>query len=284
MKFSIDTKRLAFSSNAFVNHSLEYAIESIAGYGYGGIEILADTPHGDILRKNPKEVSKIAVLLEQHKLNISNINANTALCLSGLPDGAHSFEPSLSNFDKGIRKKRIAFSLWCLGLAQSLGSPMVSITSGLLLENYPREQQIDFFCESLDEILAVAESKKIFVGIESEPGLLIGNTEQAVEVIDRIKSPWLGINFDAGHSVVAGENLELMIEKYCNHFFNIHIEDIKNKTHFHLIPGEGDIDLKKLMASLKKFGYNKYLTVELYTYSNIPEFAAEKAISFFREL
>ena len=133
------------------------------------------------------------------------------------------------------------------------------------------------FCLSLN-------LRRFFVGIEPEPGLLIGNTEQAVEIIDRVKSPWLGINFDAGHSVVAGENLELMVEKYSSLFFNIHIEDIKNKTHFHLIPGEGDIDFKKFLDSLYKFGYNKYLTVELYTYSNIPEFAAEKAISFFREL
>ena len=145
-----------------MNHSLEYAVETIAGYGYAGIEILADTPHVDLLRESPQAVSNVSLLLDKNKLKISNINANTAVCLSGLPDGAHSFEPSLSNSDEKIRKKRIDFSLWCLGLAKSLESPMISITSGVLSEEYSRKQQVDFFCKSLDEILPVAESKKIF--------------------------------------------------------------------------------------------------------------------------
>ena len=37
--------RLAFSTNAFKQHSLEEAIESIASAGYRGIELMADVPH-----------------------------------------------------------------------------------------------------------------------------------------------------------------------------------------------------------------------------------------------
>ncbi|MCD6460074.1 sugar phosphate isomerase/epimerase [bacterium] len=284
MNVSIDTARFAFSSNAFTNHSLEYAVESIAKCGYGGIEILADAPHGNVLRENPEKISETAKLINKHKLKISNINANTAVYLAGSSAGSNCFEPSLSNLDEKVRRVRIDFTLWCIDFAVQVGAPMVSLTSGLLLDNIAKDRQISVFRQSLSEILSVAQSKKIRIGIESEPNLLIGTTQEAMEIIDHFNSPWLGLNFDVGHSVVAEENLKETISDYSSHFFNIHIEDIKNKEHFHLIPGEGDIDFKKLMDYLNDFGYNKFLTVELYTYSNIPLFAAEKAMAFFRNL
>ena len=37
--------RLAFSSNAYLDVPVEQAIARIAGFGYSGIELLADVPH-----------------------------------------------------------------------------------------------------------------------------------------------------------------------------------------------------------------------------------------------
>jgi len=37
--------KLAFSTNAYRNYSLEESIHSIASLGYDGIEIMCDEPH-----------------------------------------------------------------------------------------------------------------------------------------------------------------------------------------------------------------------------------------------
>ena len=37
--------RLAYSSNAYLNYSIEETIARIAGLGYEGLELLADVPH-----------------------------------------------------------------------------------------------------------------------------------------------------------------------------------------------------------------------------------------------
>ena len=37
--------QLAFSSNAYLNFSIEETISRIAGLGYAGLELLADVPH-----------------------------------------------------------------------------------------------------------------------------------------------------------------------------------------------------------------------------------------------
>lgn len=37
--------KLAFSSNAYLRFTLENKVRRIAGFGYRGIELLADVPH-----------------------------------------------------------------------------------------------------------------------------------------------------------------------------------------------------------------------------------------------
>jgi sugar phosphate isomerase/epimerase len=233
---------------------------------------------------NPNRLSLISDILSSHNLVVSNINANTAVYLDGLPIGSASFEPSLSNSDRNIRRRRVDFTFKVFDVAQAIGADTVSITSGILDPAISRDSQIGFFVESLRQIIAQAESRGIRVGIEPEPGLLIGTTEQAGILVDQIGSPNLGINWDSGHAVVAGENLPDVIRRFGSHFFNIHIEDIRDAKHYHLIPGEGDMNFNELFTVLSESGYNGFFTVELYTYRNDAVYAAKKAFSFLSAL
>ena len=67
--------RLAFSSNAYLDVPVEEAIARIAGFGYTGIELLADVPHA--WPAGLLEVSKesIRLAVRESGLVISNINA-----------------------------------------------------------------------------------------------------------------------------------------------------------------------------------------------------------------
>lgn len=280
MNNSIARERLAFSTNAFVDFPLEYAVREIAQAGYRGIEILADTPHCTSFIGNELRCARIARMLAGHGLTVSNINANTAICLLGLPAGSSSFEPSLSNPDKKIRRKRLDYIFRVFDSARIIGADTVSITTGLLDPDISRESQIGYFSESIEHLLIEAKSRSIRVGIEAEPGLLIGTTSEAGEFVEQTGSAHLGINWDAGHAVVAGEHLPDVISRYGIHFFNIHIEDIRGGEHYHLIPGEGDIDFDALFFELDSSGYSGFFTVELYTYRRAPVEAANKAFSF----
>ncbi len=256
----------------------------ISRCGYGSVEILADIPHGMELIKNTGLLAEISSILKSTGLKISNINANTAVGLLGLPAGANEFEPSLSNPDESIRKKRVKFTLDIINLALDLGADTISITTGRKYNNLSEREQLDFFYLSLDEILKIAENKKVFIGIEPEPGLLIGSTDEAGLAVEKFGSQYLGINWDIGHAESNYEDLISAIEKWGKYFFNLHIEDIKDKFHYHLIPGEGNIDFKSLFYNLFRLEYDKYLTVELYTYRDNPEFAARKAINYLIDL
>ena len=67
--------QLAFSSNAYLDVPVEQAIEQIAGFGYRGIELLADVPHAWPAGLLPVQKDAIRTALEKNNLTISNINA-----------------------------------------------------------------------------------------------------------------------------------------------------------------------------------------------------------------
>jgi len=67
--------RLAFSSNAYLDVPVEQAIERIAGFGYSGIELLADVPHAWPAGLLEVQKESIRRALRESGLVVSNINA-----------------------------------------------------------------------------------------------------------------------------------------------------------------------------------------------------------------
>ncbi len=273
--------RLAFSTNAFVKYSLEAAIQKIAECNYKGVEILADRPHFvPTLKSSWKKVKSLQKLLSRHNIEVSNINANTASIFYKQILQEPLFEPSLSNPDISKRRWRINYTKRSIDLACEVQSKCVSITSGIPLPDCPPEKGRKLFIESVKRIMDYAEKKGIRVGLEYEPCLLYENTTEVLGLIKEIKSKNFGVNLDLGHVAISEKDPIDSIRKFKNCLWNIHIEDIKDKKHFHLIPGLGDLNFTKIFKTLKEIKYNSFITVELYTYQKQPVYAARKSYVF----
>jgi len=143
---------------------------------------------------------------------------------------------------------------------------------------------MSFLRESLEELLEYAEKRSIRIGIEYEPGLLIERCEELLQLIREMKYSQLGANLDLGHSHVLGENPAEVVDTLSPRIFHIHIEDIKARKHYHLIPGTGDMDFVKLFRILDDHNYEGFATVELYTYPHQPEAAARRALSHLQNI
>ena len=90
----------------------------------------------------------------------------------------------------------------------------------------------------------------------------------------------LGANLDIGHCQVIGESIPTAIHLLGDRIWNLHVEDIPGRKHYHLIPGEGSIDWQAVKSALQAINYDRYLTVELYTHTEDPQSAAEKSFAF----
>jgi sugar phosphate isomerase/epimerase len=104
------------------------------------------------------------------------------------------------------------------------------------------------------------------------------------EWIDRLGHPRLGANLDIGHCQVIGESIPAAIELLGDRIWNLHVEDIPGRKHYHMIPGEGSVDWLGVKSALRGIGYERYLTVELYTHTDEPQVAAVKSFGFLERI
>jgi sugar phosphate isomerase/epimerase len=272
--------KLAFSTNAFTRHPLSTALEAIAGAGYEGVEILADKPHWYPDAFDAAGAEAIRLKLEQLGLQVSNVNANCTFGYFSDAPPEPFFEPSLISPKPEYRADRIRMIQNTLQFAKAIGADAISITSGKPLPTMPPEACAKQLRESLAPVLESAEKLKVHVGFECEPGLFIEFAAELRELIDRLGSRMLGANLDIGHSVVLGEDVPTVIKLLDGRIWNCHIEDLPGRKHYHLIPGQGTLNWLQLKEALVTAKYGRFLTVELYTYPDRPEEAAQESMDF----
>ncbi len=272
--------KLAFSTNAYTRFSLVEALRGIKAAGFAGVEILADTPHAYPEAIDDVMTTEIRRELDTMELQVSNINCN---CTFGYWNDAPPepyFEPSLISPNPEYRADRTRLILKTLNFAKAMGAKNISITSGRMLGGMPPAPAARQFAESMKPILERADTLGIDVGIECEPGLFLEFATELKEWIDRLGHPRFGANLDIGHSQVLGEPIPESVKLLAGRIWNLHVEDIPGRKHYHLIPGEGTLDWAALKDALVAIDYKRFLTVELYTYTQNPQYAAEMSYAF----
>ena len=272
--------QLAFSTNAYTKHSLTDALAGIKQAGFAGVEILADVPHAYPMQIDNALTRSVQQSLDRLGLQVSNINCNCSFGYWKDAPPEPYFEPSLISPNPRHRADRSEMILRTLQFAKEIGAPNVSITSGRMLGGMPPPDAARQFEQSIRPILDRADALGIDLGIECEPGLFLEYVEELRGWITRLGHPRLGANLDVGHSQVIGESIPHEVEALRGRIWNLHVEDIPGRKHYHMIPGEGTLDWAALKSSLQKIGYDRFLTVELYTHTANPQEAAEKSFAF----
>lgn len=269
--------KLAFSSNAYLNFSIEEAIRRIAGIGYRGIEILADVPHAwpaGLLTQRKQSIRKA---LAESGVEVSNVNG---FMMNAVADPRQPYwHPSWIEPDPNYRAIRREHTKRALALARELGARNLQTEPGGPLaagQSWHAAAQVFY-----DELMPCAEvAGKLEVGllIEPEPGLMIERFGEYLRFMERIDSPWVGLNFDIGHAFCVGEDPQDWVARMAAHTRHYHFEDIADtRVHRHLVPGHGAIDFEATLAAIARTGYDGWITVELYPYLDDPDGAAREA-------
>lgn len=272
--------QLAFSTNAYTRYSLPEAIRRIADHGYDGVELLGDAPHAYFPEFDDDEQMAVSDALDETGLEVSNVNANTAMGYYDDAPPSSFFDPSIVTDDDAERQWRVEYTKRAIDLAEATDAPAVCVATGRPLPGNPPKRASEYLRDSLHEILDYAEPRGVDVGIEFEPELLVECTDEVLELIDDVGRESLGINLDVGHAAVYGEDLTETIHRSAGHITGVHLEDIeggRRGKHYHLVPGEGDLDFGAIFDALDDVDYDGFATLELYTYPDEPDRVAKEA-------
>jgi sugar phosphate isomerase/epimerase len=270
--------KFAFSTNAYLKYSFAEAARRVAQIGYHGIEVMADVPHAWPAGLLEEQRDEIRQVLLEHRLEITNVNA---FMMNAIGDARQKYwHPSWIEPDPNYRRIRIDHTMRSLTLAREIGARSITTEPGGPVQ--PSESwsgALDRFVEALGPVSEHAEREGILLLIEPEPGLLIENSEQFLEFMDRIDSPAIGLNFDIGHFYCVGDEPAQAIRRLAPYIRHFHLEDIAaTRIHHHLIPGDGAIDFKGVFDAIREIDYRGWITIELYPYVDEPDRAARTAL------
>ena len=274
--------KLAFSSNAFKKYSLEYSIKAIAAIGYEGVELLCDIPHAYPPDFGEKRIQSVRNLLSTHSLQISNLNAFTLYAIGDV------YHPSWIEESEKLRELRIKHTIDCLHLANKVGVKNISTLPGGSMvnvdkKNIPHLEKL--FIQGLLRASKIAEKEDVKILVEPEPCLFLENSMQFRNLMNKVNSEYVKLNFDIGHFFCVGEDPARLVYELSDYIEHFHLADIADsRIHNHLIPGQGAIDFESVFNAMNEIGYHGFVTVELYPYQSNPIDAAKMAFDYLRDI
>lgn len=272
--------KLAFSTNAFKQYSLENSIMEIGAIGYEGVEILCDVPHLYPPLFPKQRLSRLNNFLGKQHLEVSNLNAFTLYAVNDV------YHPSWIEMDKHSTNIRLMHTIDCLKAARFLGAKNISTEGGgpQTGNAQDRKDLLKLFTKNIEHAVRIAESEKVRILIEPEPGLIIENSSQITEFLKSFDSKSIGMNCDLGHFYCVGEDPAQVVYQLIDYIGHFHLADISSdRVHNHLLPGMGSINFKDIFDAISSVGYQGFITVELYTYQDKPIEAANRAYEYLQK-
>ena len=136
--------------------------------------------------------------------------------------------------------------------------------------NIERLEDEDIIINFLMDIADEAENFGITISLEANPAIystnFINTTEQAIELLNRIKHPALKLNLDTGTIICNNEDISKIFTnnnaEYINH---VHISEPK------LLPIKKRLIHSEIFSFLMKEGYRNYVSIETARTENLSE-------------
>jgi L-ribulose-5-phosphate 3-epimerase len=267
---------LGYNTNGFAHHPLEEALVILGDLGYESVALTLDhhalNPFDAAL---PRQVRTIGQLLARRRLR-SVVETGARFLL----DPWRKHRPTLLDPPR-LAARRLDFLKRSIDIAHQLGSDAVSFWSGAADEGTRESLQWKRLIRACKQLADYAAERQVRLAFEPEPGMFVDTMTRFAELHDRVGSPAFGLTLDIGHLHCQGEvPIADHLRQWRHVLWNIHIEDMRHGVHDHLMFGEGEIDFRPVMRTLREIGYIGGVHVELSRHSHDAVETARRALRF----
>lgn len=238
-------------TNPFMNMVSE--IRDIHDREFDYVEIGIEAPGGmpEIIIENKK---KILSLLKK---------------FSSPPLGHTGWMVDLGTPYDDVRRAWIAEGKRYMDIAKELGISLINFHGSSYLTFFDshgmKKEVLDNYVKSLRELIDYGKKLGMTVMLENMPNeKQISAINDYKYVIDRVKGLW--VHLDIAHAHIDGgiKNVEKFVKTFDKKITHVHFSDNLGSDD-HLPIGKGNIDYDKVVKLLKKTGYSKTITFEVFT-------------------
>jgi sugar phosphate isomerase/epimerase len=238
-------------------------ISKIYDLNFDYVEIGIEGPEGnpDIINKKRHEIAKLLEKFRQKPI------AHTAYWID-----------LASDYDY-IRHAWILEAIREIKTAKKLGIDLINFHANINGKFYGGQRKIvlDNMIKSLREIVNQAKKYKVNVMLENVPlSNGVHNVDEFQYIIDNVAT--LFVHLDIPHAFTSGGMASVIdyINTFRDKIIHIHWHDNHGQKDEHLPIGDGFIDHQEAVNALKDIGYDKTITLEVFTNNNDAKSSADK--------
>lgn len=226
----------------------------------------------------PDDVKKAQDLLAKYKVKVSVID--TEYFKIQLPGTVSRATPKREAAD--IYDKQDALLERAIGLARQFGTDKIRCFAFWRVEK--PETVFERVCKELEKGATIAAKEKMRLVLENEGACNVGTARESVALLNAVRSPGLGLNWDPGNAYGLGEHDTYpegygMLDK--KRIWHMHVKDceaLPDGRHKWLPVGAGKIDYVAQFREMLKDGYRGSISLETH-YTLPPEQGGKKAAS-----
>ena len=220
-------------------------LNRIRNVGYSGAELLV---------ADPAQIDRIEL---RGAVNDSGLDI-PAICT-----GEIYGQSQLSFADPDPERRRQARDRMnaAMDLAAEYGA-MVNVgrLRGRFLDGVPRQQTLDWIADAiLEAVNRVPDVPVVLEPVNHEYANCLVTTHDALEFVNTVSIPRLGLMLDAVHILVENEEIADACALAGEHFLHFHISDSDR-----LPVGDGSYDIMGIMVAVAASGFDAYTTVETF--------------------
>lgn len=239
---------------------IEDVLRTIADAGYDSVELCLENPDLNPSELSAKRVAQLTGLMGELDLKLASISY-------------HGVSDQLED-----RRQRTYAAIERLG---DFGAE-VFIVASRREEPARLPAQWDEAVQLYRELADRCGEHDCNLAVEPQPGLVIRNTEDLVKVLHDCNHPNVGANLDIAHAAITADDLSWAIYQLGTKLVCVHVADVANTAHHHLVPGEGDIDFDEVHEMLDSVDYHGPIVVDIPRTDGDPGEVCRQAYAAFR--
>lgn len=245
--------KLALNGATTMRADLETDVRAASAAGFDYLEIWASKLRRFLSAKSAQELKS---LLEEYKLKPYSINSIEHISFR---------DPSrhASLLEECEELCRIAAAIDC---------PYVVVVPSPLPAGVGREESTDESARVLSELADIADRHGVGLAFEflGQTDCSVQTLEHASEIVSRVGRANVGLVIDSFHFYAGGSTIESIDALDPERLFIFHINDAEQlprevlEDKHRLLPGLGILPLKEIVAALRRIGYDRVASVEIF--------------------
>jgi sugar phosphate isomerase/epimerase len=197
------------------------------------------------------------------------------------------YSPDFTHPDPAFRAREVEKEKAAIDLTAALGGTTCRVLSGQRRPDVSRAEGVRWTVEAIEACLPRAEERGVILAMENhykdgfwEFPEFAQKADVFLEIIDRIDSPWFGVNYDPSNAIVAGDDPLWILERVKDRVVSMHasdrylkggsLDDLRQSDGTlgyspllsHGVIGQGLNDYDRIFEILRSAGFAGWVSIE----------------------